>query len=160
MDASSDSSFLIDSSATLPSMGRVKDRTEYGQRVLAARRHANLSQVALGQRVGLGQTSITHLETVAHSSNKTTEIAQACGVSALWLATGKGPMVDAADARQRPPLQAGEAVAPYAIAPNAARDYRTVAHTVAAALAEAGLEVTVSQFLSMVDAAFQRLNPS
>jgi SOS-response transcriptional repressor LexA len=67
--------------------------TEFGKRVRAARKLARLSQVALARAVGLTQGTISEMETLAHSSTATAQIAETCGVSAHWLATGDGEMV-------------------------------------------------------------------
>lgn len=149
----------MDSAATLPSMGRIKERTEFGQRVWAARKHAGLSQEELGRRVGLTQSGIVHLETAGDSSNKTAQIARECGVRVMWLAKGEEPMLGPEDGTQAAELIASEAVASYAASPNSANDYRTIAHTMADALQQAGIEVNLEQFLTMVDAAFARQHP-
>lgn len=63
------------------------------QRVAQAREHANLTQDELGKAVGVSQQTIQKLESGrTGSSRKLTEIALVCGVSAIWLATGRGPM--------------------------------------------------------------------
>lgn len=65
-----------------------------GSRTREARKRAKMTQGALASRVGMKQSSLSELETGA--SNGTTmiaSIASTLGVSALWLETGKGPMV-------------------------------------------------------------------
>lgn len=151
------SSGLIWSEATLADMGRVKERTDFGQRVLAARKHANLSQTELAKKAGLSQSGIVHLETDAESSTKTPLIAQVCGVRTMWLATGEEPMLGPEDHAQAASLVVQEAIAPFVTEPNSARDYRTIAHTLAQALAESQVQLTIQQFLAMVDRTFERI---
>lgn len=51
-----------------------------------------ISQKTLGKLVGIPQSHIGNLESgLRHSSTRLPEIAAALGVSAFWLATGKGP---------------------------------------------------------------------
>ncbi len=67
-------------------------RMNIGERVRLARIAANVSQSALGRRVGMTQAAISQLETGA-SSNSTIlpAIAFALGVNALWLYSERGP---------------------------------------------------------------------
>lgn len=67
--------------------------TDFGQRVAAARKHAGLTQKQLAPRVGMSQSNLSELETVAYESGKTAQIAHHCGVNAYWLATGEGDML-------------------------------------------------------------------
>lgn len=73
----------------------VKDMN-YAQRIRAAREHAGLSQKALADAAGISQSNISQLENI-NSANSgsafTAQIAHACGVSAIWLATGEGQML-------------------------------------------------------------------
>lgn len=56
-----------------------------------ARTRAKLSQEALGKKVGVRQSTIGNLEAGTRSSaRKLPQIAAELGVSALWLAEGKG----------------------------------------------------------------------
>ncbi|MGI4776921.1 MAG: helix-turn-helix domain-containing protein [Janthinobacterium lividum] len=73
---------------------REKTRSEYGARVVAARKHANLTQVQLAKRLGISQSTLAESETTAQGSSYTPQVAVACGVSPVWLATGKGSMID------------------------------------------------------------------
>lgn len=67
---------------------------EFKDRLKAARRHSKLTQIELATAVGISQTSITDLERgKSQSTSYVAEIAGACGVNPLWLATGKGEMV-------------------------------------------------------------------
>jgi transcriptional regulator with XRE-family HTH domain len=110
---------------------RTKQRTEFGERVRAARLHAKLSQEMLGERTGLGQSTISYLEQFGESSNQTVPIAQACGVRAAWLAEGTGPMVGPEDEKTASTQKAAQQLAPYVIPPSDARDFRTLAYTLA-----------------------------
>ncbi len=68
-------------------------RMELKDRIKAARKHAKLTQAQLAQRVGLDQTSISNLEQgKSQGSAYIAQLAAACGVSALWLAAGRGNM--------------------------------------------------------------------
>jgi len=70
----------------------------YSQRLKAARKHANLTQAELSKAVGITQTSISDLERgKSASSTFSASIARICGVSALWLETGEGKMIDHGD---------------------------------------------------------------
>lgn len=67
---------------------------EFKDRLKAARKHAGLNQSELATRIGVQQTSISDLERgKSKSTSFSTQIAHELGVSALWLATGKGAMV-------------------------------------------------------------------
>jgi phage repressor protein C with HTH and peptisase S24 domain len=69
---------------------------EFKDRLKIARKHARLTQIELAHKVGLDQTSISNLERgKSQGSNFTAQIASACGVSAIWLADGKGEMTAA-----------------------------------------------------------------
>jgi phage repressor protein C with HTH and peptisase S24 domain len=69
-------------------------RMEYKDRLKQARKHAKLSQLELAQRVGITQTSISDLERgKSASSSYNASIAKNCGVSAIWLENGTGPMI-------------------------------------------------------------------
>jgi transcriptional regulator with XRE-family HTH domain len=70
-----------------------RDRTEFASRVIAARKHAKLTQHALGAATGIKQSTISEMEVSGQSSLMTPQIARACGVDAYWLATGDGPML-------------------------------------------------------------------
>lgn len=69
------------------------DRTDFGKRLVAARKHANLTQANLAKAVGMGQSTLAEAEKTAQGSSFTAQLAAACGVSAEWLAEGKGEMV-------------------------------------------------------------------
>lgn len=67
--------------------------TEYGMRLRAARKHANLTQVKLSELTGIAQSTISTAEREGHGSSETPVYAKVCGVDAHWLATGKGQML-------------------------------------------------------------------
>lgn len=67
--------------------------TEFGKRVKAARKHRKLAQHQLARAVGVSQGTVSEMETEFHSSSYTAQIAEVCGVSAHWLATGEGEML-------------------------------------------------------------------
>jgi transcriptional regulator with XRE-family HTH domain len=65
------------------------------QRIRLARRHAGLSQAALGATVGVQRSAVSHWEATdgKHPSvNHLRAIALATGVQFEWLATGRGLM--------------------------------------------------------------------
>jgi transcriptional regulator with XRE-family HTH domain len=83
---------------------------EFKDRLKAARRHSKLGQIALAEKVGINQTSISDLERgKSKATAYTAQLAAACGVSAIWLAEGVGEMLApsrnaAGDGSSRPPL--------------------------------------------------------
>jgi phage repressor protein C with HTH and peptisase S24 domain len=66
--------------------------TEYGKRLRSARKAAGLTQEALSKKTGIAQSTISTAEREGSGSSDTPVYANACGVSALWLATGEGEM--------------------------------------------------------------------
>lgn len=63
-------------------------------RIKAARKHAGLTQKDLADRVGIAQTAISQLESgKTLRSSYLLQIAEACGVSPMWLATDMGGML-------------------------------------------------------------------
>ncbi|MEG3193468.1 helix-turn-helix domain-containing protein [Lysobacter sp. D1-1-M9] len=65
------------------------------QRIRLARRHAGLSQSALGRAVGVQRSAVSHWEASlgkSPSANHLREAALATGVQFEWLATGRGRM--------------------------------------------------------------------
>lgn len=69
----------------------------YGERLRAARIHANLTQQALADRINnvCTQENISKLErSDATGSEFTAQFAEACGVRAMWLAEEQGEMID------------------------------------------------------------------
>lgn len=70
---------------------------ELKDRLKQARKHAKLTQTQLADAVGITQTSITDLERgKSQTTGYIAQIAKACRVSALWLASGEGVMVPSA----------------------------------------------------------------
>lgn len=64
-----------------------------GNRVRNARKAKGLSQIQLGDAIGVSQATISELEVrPAASSKYLVDIAQALGVNPVWLATGEGEM--------------------------------------------------------------------
>ena len=80
---------------------------EYKDRIKAARKHAQLTQVELAKLVGIDQTSISDLERgKSQSSSYNARIAAACGINPLWLEDGSGDMVKIDFTRGHDPLHA------------------------------------------------------
>jgi len=99
-----------------------KPRTEFGERLFAARTYAKLSQTALARAVGMSQSTLAEAESTAQGSSKTAQIAAVTGVSAQWLADGHGPMVTAVTEAQptylsTPPRPATSSPTPLAPSP-------------------------------------------
>lgn len=72
-------------------------RMKYGERLRAARKHAGLTQAGLADAVRnvISQQGVQYLETSdATGSEYTAQFADACKVSAMWLAEEHGEMVD------------------------------------------------------------------
>ena len=65
----------------------------FNDRIVAARKHAKLTQQELAGRVGISQTAVHKLGNgKSKSSRRTVAIALACGVDPIWLETGRGEM--------------------------------------------------------------------
>lgn len=99
----------------LQGYGRTRNNfgMEYKDRIKAARKHAKLTQGELGRIVGIDQTSISDLERgKSQSSSYNTSIAQACGVSAIWLEKNEGSMLDSSRDANGSPSEADYAVIP------------------------------------------------
>jgi transcriptional regulator with XRE-family HTH domain len=139
---------------------RTKERTPFGERLKTAREHAGLTQKELADAVGLKQSGIAEAERVSQGTTKTVQIAKVLGVRAEWLADGEGPMLDG-DPEPSGPARtvASEQVAHFLVGKPAASDYRTIALTLAAALKESGTEVTVEQFVKLLEATYAKLRP-
>jgi transcriptional regulator with XRE-family HTH domain len=137
-----------------------KERTEFGGRLLLARKRVGMSQSDLGHQVGLTQTAIAEAESSGQGTTKTVQIAEALGVRAQWLADGTGPMLPT---DQEPPpaarTVASEKVAHYLVGSPAATDYRTIALTLASALEESGTEMPFQQFIKLLEATYTKLKP-
>lgn len=138
---------------------RVKERSDYGERLFQARRHARLTQAQLAQKAGLSQSNLAELEHQGQGSARTPQIAKATGVRVDWLADGEGEMLAEPEVPAAAARLASDRVAPYLINSSpGGSDYRTVALTLADALEEAGTTVTIRQFIKLVDATHARLS--
>lgn len=71
-------------------------RSEFGQRLFDARKHAKMTQAA-GAKGIIGQGTLAELEWTGQGSSHTTALAARYGVRAEWLADGMLPMVAVAD---------------------------------------------------------------
>lgn len=81
-----------------------------GQRLKQARKLAGYTQEQLGERVGLTQAAIGALEKRdSQRSNKAAEMAEALGVSLLWLVSGSGPMLEEEARKARKELDQSDA---------------------------------------------------
>lgn len=67
-----------------------KQRTAFGARLFEARKNAGLSQAQVKKKTGMAQATLSELENTANGSSYTAQLAALYGVSALWLAEGKG----------------------------------------------------------------------
>lgn len=86
----------------------IREATTLAERVKLARAHARLTQVQLARKTGIKQPTISDLERGEQTGSAyTTQIAHACGVSPLWLATGRGDM-NASEAEEEMPLSDDE----------------------------------------------------
>lgn len=83
-------------------LGYIFTRMRFGQRLKRARSFAKLTQSELSERISLlgdltcSQVNISKLERseTATGSEFTVQFAICCGISATWLATGRGHMID------------------------------------------------------------------
>lgn len=133
------------------------ERTAYGERLYQARLHAKMSQTELAAKAGMAQPTLSQLEKSGQGSAKTGTLAQLTGVRAEWLETGHGPMLDRTDVPDQARLVASEKVAHYLVGTPAGTDYRTIALTLAHALEASGTEVTVQQFIKLLEATYEKL---
>jgi len=100
------SGFPMYDSDNLSGMKHV-ERTPFGERLLAARTHARLTQPALAKAVGMSQSTLAEAEKTGQGSSYTTQIAKICDVDSDWLATGNGEMLN------RPPgLEGAQRIRP------------------------------------------------
>lgn len=133
------------------------DRTPYAERLYLARTHAKLSQPELAAKAGIAQSTLSQLEKSGQGSAKTFTLAQPTGVRAEWLETGQGAMLDTSDVPAQARQLASERVAHHLVGTPAGTDYRTIALSLAAALEESGTELTVSQFVKLLEATYSKL---
>ena len=68
-------------------------QSDFGKRLLKARKMVGLSQGKVAKAVGMTQPSYSHLESDGQSSAYTPAIARICRVSVDWLAYGSGEMM-------------------------------------------------------------------
>ena len=66
--------------------------TEYGLRLRAARKYAQMTQIEASKASGIPQSTISTSERESHGSSETPVFAKLYGVDAHWLATGEGEM--------------------------------------------------------------------
>lgn len=78
------------------------NRTEFGKRVLRARKWAGMTQQDLADAIGCRQSNIAEAEHRADASMLTVAIARATGTCPDWLATGQGEMC--ANSPDSPPV--------------------------------------------------------
>lgn len=134
------------------------ERTPYGERVHKARRQKKLSQRALADLVGISQSTLAELEKSANGSSRSYQIAKVTGVRVEWLVEGTGPMIDGSlEPSGRARTVASEKVAHQLVGKPQANDYRTVAQSLAASLEESGVQVTVPQFMKLLEATYEKL---
>lgn len=74
--------------------GSDQRRSEFARRMRAARVHAGLSQRDAAQAIGIKPPTLSLLETDATKSAHVAMAAKVYGVSAAWLQTGEGEMLD------------------------------------------------------------------
>lgn len=80
----------------------IREATTLSERMKLARAHARLTQAQLAKKTGISQPTISDLERGEQTKSAyTTQIAHACRVSPLWLATGRGDM-DATEEEEMP----------------------------------------------------------
>lgn len=70
-----------------------KMATEYGLRLKAARKHAEMTQVQASNATGIPQSTISTAEREGYGSGDTPIYAKVYNVDAHWLATGEGLML-------------------------------------------------------------------
>jgi len=66
--------------------------TDYGKRLKKARSYADLTQKQLAEKANTPLSTLASAESEGMGSSETSKWADACGVSASWLTTGKGEM--------------------------------------------------------------------
>lgn len=87
----SNSCYLLSNNARFSLAGMITSLNTFGERLLFAREKRGLSQEQLGEKAGVSQVTINHIETGRNaSSKKLVDIARALKVPAEWLATGEG----------------------------------------------------------------------
>jgi transcriptional regulator with XRE-family HTH domain len=135
------------------------ERSAYGERLYLARTRAKLSQPAFAAAAGIAQSTLSELERTGQGSAKNSTFARLTGVRAEWLETGNGPMLDTSEVPGQARQVASEKVTHYLVGTPGGTDYRTIALTLAAALEESGTQVTVQQFIKLLEATYSKLKP-
>lgn len=105
--------------------------TDFGKRLRAARKSAQLTQAQLAKRVGMSQSNLSELERDAYGSGMTMQLATACGVNPAWLATGDGQMLPQESISTQAP-QIAERPAAYSVPPTLSDALPVVLRAVAA----------------------------
>lgn len=77
--------------------GMKRGRTEFGRRMHQARKHAKLTQIQAGKKIGVSQSTLSEAENESHSCTFVVRAAAVYKVSALWLEKGEGHMLDTGD---------------------------------------------------------------
>lgn len=72
-----------------------KMANEFGKRLKQARKYRKLTQVRLGELMGVPQSTISSAEIFGTASTSTAQYAATLAVNAQWLATGEGDMLSA-----------------------------------------------------------------
>lgn len=135
------------------------ERTAFGERLHKARLHAGLSQPDLAAKAGIAQSTLSILEKRGQGSAHTATLARLTGVRVDWLEKGHGPMLDTSEVPGQARQLASEKVAHHLVGTPAGTDYRTIALSLAAALEESGTELTVQQFIKLLEATYNKLKP-
>lgn len=83
-------------------MTKDREKTGLGNRIAAARKHAGLSQTALGKEFSLTRSAVSQWEseTTEPTSANLRAIAIRCGVDYDWLATRRGTMIKNEDSAE------------------------------------------------------------
>jgi len=124
--------------------------TEYGNRLRAARKHAGLTQEQLRDKTGIAQSTISSAERDGQGSSETPVYAKACGVSALWLATGEGEMVPMELAAQQAGVFTYSNAQPDFTAPGIAIDVKARAPIIRPQAMGSQVERRLTRFLAVL----------
>lgn len=84
--------------------------TEFGKRLKEARKAAKLTQVQLSKAAGIGQSTLAELEKTGYGSARVANLAEACGVSVMWLSDGTGEMKAAPQSNVTPAPIGGRSI--------------------------------------------------
>ena len=86
-----DNQYAIDNAPTMVHMQERQNRTEYGTRLVQARKHSGMCQEELAKKAGISQSTLAAAERRAMGSRYTPMLARALSVHPVWLADGTGP---------------------------------------------------------------------